>query len=70
LACLIFDSPLTGRTLKLGGTFDIDIVPSPAILLEGVSLSNAEWGSEPKLAKIGHISAKRCPPWKGEARGG
>ena len=48
----------TGRTLTLGGTFDLDIVPSPAIVLEDVSLSNAEWGSEPKLAKIGHISAK------------
>jgi len=48
----------TGRTLKLGGTFDIDIVPSPAILLEDVSLSNAEWGSEPELVRIGHISAR------------
>ncbi len=48
----------TGRQLKLGGAFDLDIVPSPAIVLEDVSLSNAEWGSEPMLATIGHVSAR------------
>lgn len=48
----------TGRRLQLGGAFDIDIVPSPAIVLEDVSLSNAEWGSEPMLATIGHASAR------------
>jgi uncharacterized protein involved in outer membrane biogenesis len=48
----------TGRQLKLGGAFDIDIGPSPAIVLEDVSLSNAEWGSQPMLATIGHVSAR------------
>ena len=48
----------TGRELKLGGTFDIDIVPAPALVLEEVSLSNAEWGSEPLLAQVGHLSAR------------
>jgi len=48
----------TGRQLKLGGAFDLDIVPSPALVLEDVSLSNAEWGSEPMLASIGHVSAR------------
>ncbi len=48
----------TGRQLKLGGDFDLDIVPAPAIVLEEVSLSNAEWGSQPNLATIGHLSAR------------
>lgn len=48
----------TGRQLKLGGAFDLDIVPSLAIVLEDASLSNAEWGSEPMLASIGHASAR------------
>jgi len=48
----------TGRQLKLGGALDLDIVPSPAIVLEDVSLSNAEWGSEPMLATVGHVSAR------------
>ena len=48
----------TGRTLILGGKFDLDIVPSPAIVLEDVSLSNTEWGSDPELVKIGHVSAR------------
>jgi uncharacterized protein involved in outer membrane biogenesis len=47
----------TGRKLQLGGAFDLDIVPSPAIVLEDVSLSNAEWGSEPMMARVGHVSA-------------
>jgi uncharacterized protein involved in outer membrane biogenesis len=33
----------TGPKLQLGGAFDLDIVPSPGIVLEDVSLSNAEW---------------------------
>ena len=48
----------TGRQLKLGGAFDLDIVPSPALVLEDVSLSNAEWGSEAVLASIGLASAR------------
>jgi uncharacterized protein involved in outer membrane biogenesis len=48
----------TGRRLQIGGAFDLDIVPSPAILLEDVSISNADWGSEPMLATIGHVSAR------------
>ena len=48
----------TGRRLQLGGDFDINIVPAPSIVLEDVSLSNADWGSEPMLATIGHVSAE------------
>jgi uncharacterized protein involved in outer membrane biogenesis len=48
----------TGRQLQFGDSFDLDIVPAPAIILENVSLSNAEWGSEPMLATIGHVSAR------------
>jgi uncharacterized protein involved in outer membrane biogenesis len=47
----------TGRRLQLGGDFDVNIVPAPSIVLEDVSLSNADWGSEPMLATIGHVSA-------------
>jgi len=48
----------TGRKLTLEGRFDLAIVPSPAIVLEDVSLSNAEWGTDRKLARIGHFSAR------------
>ena len=48
----------TGRRLQLGGDFDVNIVPAPSIVLEDVSLSNADWGSEPMLATIGHVSAE------------
>jgi len=48
----------TGRELQLNGTFDLDIVPSPTIVLEDVRLSNAEWGSRPTLVTIGHFSVR------------
>jgi uncharacterized protein involved in outer membrane biogenesis len=48
----------TGRRLQLAGDFDLDIVPSPSIVLEDVSLSNVDWGSEPMLVTIGHVSAR------------
>jgi len=48
----------TGRRLQLAGDFDLDIVPSPSIVLENVSLSNADWGSEPMLATVGYVSAR------------
>jgi uncharacterized protein involved in outer membrane biogenesis len=51
-------SDATGRHLQLGGNFDLDIVPAPAIVVENVSLSNADWGSDPMLATIGHMSAR------------
>jgi AsmA family protein len=48
----------TGRQLRLEGPLDIGIVPSPALLIENVSLSNADWGSEPAMVRIGHLSAR------------
>ncbi len=48
----------TGRQVQLGGAFDLDIVPSPAILLEDVRLSNAAWGSEPTMVNLGHLHAR------------
>ena len=53
---------VTGYRLELGGAIDLDIVPAPAVLLEHVVLSNSHWGSQPKLASIGHLTA-RLDPW-------
>jgi uncharacterized protein involved in outer membrane biogenesis len=48
----------TGRQLTLGGDLDLDIVPSPAIVIEDVRLANSAWGSEPTMAQVGHFSAR------------
>ena len=48
----------TGRTLKMNGDFDLAIIPSPAVTVEDVSFSNADWGSAPMMAQIGHFSVE------------
>ena len=48
----------TGRRLALDGPIDVDLLPLPALVVEGVTVANAEWGSEPVMATIGHASAR------------
>lgn len=48
----------TGRELKVNGSFDLDILPTPSIALENVTFSNADWGSKPMMAEVGHFSAE------------
>ena len=48
----------TGRTLKMNGDIDLDIIPSPAVTVEDVSFSNADWGSGPTMIQIGHFSTE------------
>ncbi len=48
----------TGRQFKINGAFELDVLPSPSILMEDVTLANAAWGSNPLMLKVGHLSAK------------
>lgn len=48
----------TGREFSINGDFSVKVLPSPTILVEDVTLSNAPWGSEPDLLRVGHLSAK------------
>lgn len=56
----------TGRQLQLGGDFDLDldldldILPAPAIVLENVSLPNAEGGGPNRCWRL---SAMCRPDW-------
>ncbi len=52
----------TGRRLQLAGDFDLDIVPSPSIVMEDVSLSNADWGPAPMLATVSRGPGAALPP--------
>ena len=47
----------TGREFRINGDFRVKVLPSPTILVEDATLSNATWGSEPELLRIGHLSA-------------
>jgi len=50
-------SEATGREFKISGDFQLAALPSPAIVLEDVTLQNAEWGSSPAAIEIGYLSA-------------
>ena len=42
----------TGRDLKLDGDISISLSLSPALVVEGVSFQNAEWGSRPQMVTM------------------
>ena len=46
-------SEATGREFRIDGAFDVDILPSPAILIERATLSNADWSDEPAMIDVG-----------------
>jgi len=48
----------TGRELKIAGTFSLNVLPAPSLVAEEVTFTNAEWGSEPLMAEVGHLSAR------------
>ena len=48
----------TGREFRINGDFRVKALPSPSILVEDVTLANADWGAEPELLRVGHLSAK------------
>ncbi|MGE5851059.1 MAG: AsmA family protein [Candidatus Methylomirabilota bacterium] len=42
----------TGRELKIGGTLNLEIGFSPAVVVEDVSFANAPWGSRADMLKV------------------
>lgn len=46
-----------GRQVYINGHIDINLFPRPAVILNDLSLANAEWGTEPIMAKVGHFDA-------------
>jgi len=48
----------TGREFRINGNFELDVLPSPRVVMEQVTLANADWGSEPLMLDVGHLSAE------------
>lgn len=48
----------TGRDLVIAGDLNLEISLSPAVTVDGVSFTNAEWGSRPEMIKVKHFSAE------------
>ncbi len=48
----------TGRDLSLNGSIDLSISLTPAIVVEDVTFSNAEWGSRDQMASLDRFEAE------------
>lgn len=48
----------TGRDLTIDGEVSFKIFPAPKLLVEGVSLSNAKWGTRPALVSVDRVIAE------------
>ncbi len=48
----------TGRDLKIGGTFKVEIGLSPAVAVSDVAFANASWGSRPDMVRAQRFEAQ------------
>lgn len=48
----------TGRELTLAGDPELDISLTPALVVEGVALSNAEWSADPEMLRLGRLEVE------------
>ncbi len=44
-----------GRIVQIEGPIAIKLFPNPNVILNEVSIANAEWGSQPTMLQLGHI---------------
>ena len=47
-----------GRPFAIDGAFELEVLPSIALVAERVRLGNAPWGSQPQMAEVGRVSAR------------
>lgn len=47
-------SDATGREFRIDGDFEVDILPSPSVLIDGATLANAGWAEDGPMIEIGH----------------
>src|SRR3546814_14606828 len=48
----------TGRDLTIAGPVELEILPTPSILLRDVRFANAGWGRRPDLASIRRLAVE------------
>ncbi|GAB6054176.1 AsmA family protein [Magnetospira thiophila] len=48
----------TGRDLMISGDIEVGISLTPSLMVEGVSLSNAEWGSRQEMVTLRRVEAQ------------
>lgn len=59
----------TSRDLRIAGKIDVGLLP-PRLIVDDVSLTNAEWGSRPEMVKAKHVEIRAAllPLLIGEVR--
>lgn len=45
-------SEITGREFRIEGGFSLSLLPTPTLMIENVSLANADWGSDPAMLTL------------------
>jgi len=49
-------SAATGREMHINGNLDVDLSLHPLIRIQGITLSNAAWGSQPQMLSIDELA--------------
>jgi len=47
-------SDMTGREFRINGDFDVEVLPSPSVLIDGATLANADWSEPSAMVEVGH----------------
>lgn len=48
----------TGRKVEIAGPLALEWTPGPSLAASGVTVANADWGSEPAMATVGELTVK------------
>ena len=48
----------TGRKVEIAGPLGLQWTPGPSLAASGVTVANADWGSEPAMATVGELTVK------------
>lgn len=54
-------SEATGREFHIRGNIDLELLPVIGLQVDGLSLANADWGSEPVMAEVEHVLVQIRP---------
>ena len=47
-----------GRPFAIDGALELQLLPSISVVAERVRLGNADWGSQPQMVEVGHVSVQ------------
>ena len=51
-------SDVLGRELRIGGDFDLEVLPRPALVATDVTFANASWGASEPMLSAGRLAVE------------